>query len=142
MKKQTVLIAILLVVIMLIVVFFVLQSVQKSRILANYNNQYEICKTKNVLGTDIATLINLAIDNNEKNNIKKDENGYYIPDEENSVKIYVKLQEEGENFPMERISQVGMVEFVKNFNLEAFKCTKINYHKVTGKVSEVYFEVI
>ncbi|MBQ9297819.1 MAG: hypothetical protein IJ223_02090 [Clostridia bacterium] len=142
MKKQTILIIILLIVVILIVAFLVAQNVQKSRILANYNNQYEVCKTKNVYGTDIATLINMAIDNNEKNNIPKDDKDYYIPDDENSVKIYLKLQEEGENFPMERIFKLGIIEFVKNFNLETFKCTKINYHLKTGKVSEVYFEYI
>lgn len=142
MKKQTILIIILLIVVILMVTFLVLQNIQKARILANYNNPYEICKTKNVYGTDVATLINMAIDNNEKNSIQKDEKDYYIPDEENSVKIYVKLQEEGEDFPMERIFKVGIIEFVKNFNLETFKCTRIDYHKKTGKVSEVYFEYI
>ena len=42
---------------------------------------------------------------------------------------------------MERIVKLGMTEFVKNFNLETFTCTKINYHNETGKVSEVYLEV-
>lgn len=140
MKKQTILIIILLIAIILVIAFLVAQNIQKERILANYNKQYEICKTKNVYGTDVATLINMAIDNNEKNNISKDEKDYYIPDDENSVKIYVKLQEDGENFPMERIFKLGIIEFVKNFNLETFKCTQINYHKKTGKVSEVYFE--
>ena len=142
MKKQAILIIILIVVIVLIIAFIVSQNIQKSRILANYNNPYEICKTKNIYGTDLATLINMAMDNNEKNSITKDERNYYIPDEENSVKIYVKFQEDGEAFPMERIFQVGIVEFVKNFNLETFKCTKINYHQTNGKVSEVYFEYL
>ena len=142
MKKQTLLIIILLVVIILVVTFAVAQNVQKQRELANYNNQYEKYLNGQVYGTDVASLINKAIDNNEKNNVEKDENGYYIDNNTNSVKLYIKLVQDGDNFPMERIFEVGLTEFVKNFNIEDFKCTKINYHENTGMVSEVYFEVI
>ena len=95
-----------------------------------------------MLGTEVASLINKAIKENEKNNVIKDDKNYYIPNETNSIKIYVKLVQDGEAFAMERIFNYGMTEFVKNFNLENFKCTQVNYHKETGKVSEIYFEVI
>lgn len=141
MKKQTIIIITLLIVIFLIIAFAVSQNVQKQRELSNYNYQYEQYKDSNVYGTDIATLINRAIDNNEKNEVAKDEKGYYIQNDTDSVEIYLKLEQDGENFPMERIFKLGITEFVKNFNLEPFTCTKINYHKETGKVSEIYFEV-
>lgn len=141
MKKQTIIIITLLIVIFLIIAFAVSQNVQKQRELSNYNYQYEQYKDSDVYGTDIATLINKAIDNNEKNEVAKDEKGYYIQNNTDSVKIYLKLEQDGENFPMERIFKLGITEFVKNFNLETFTCTKINYHKETGKVSEIYFEV-
>ena len=32
--------------------------------------------------------------------------------------------------------------FVKNFNVILFKCTNIEYHKETGKVSKLIFEQI
>ena len=142
MKKQTLILIILLLVIILVVAFAVAQNVQKQRELANYNNQYEKYLNGQVYGTDVVSLINKAIDNNEKNNVEKDENGYYIDNNTNSVKLYIKLVQDGDNFPMERIFEVGLTEFVKNFNIEDFKCTKINYHENTGMVSEVYFEVI
>lgn len=142
MKKQTIIILILLIVIFLIVAFAVAQNIQKEKEIANYNKQYEQFKDKEIYGTDIATLINKAINNNEKNNVEKDENGYYIPNNTDSVRIFVKLQEEGENFPMERIFKLGITEFVKNFNIETFKCTNINYHEQSHKISEIYFEVI
>lgn len=141
MKKQTIVIFILLVIIVIAVAVAVSQNVQKQRELSNYNNQYEQYKDVEVYGTDVATLINKAVDNNEKNEVPKDENGYYIANNTNSVKIYLKLETEGDNYPMERIVKLGMTEFVKNFNLETFTCTNINYHNETGKVSEVYFEV-
>lgn len=142
MKKQTIIILILLIIIFLIVAFAVVQNMQKEREIANYNKQYEQYTEKQIYGTDLATLINKAVNDNEKNNVEKDENEYYIQNETDSVKIYVKLQEEGENFPMERIFKLGITEFVKNFNIESFKCTQINYHEQTKKISEIYFEVI
>lgn len=141
MKKQTIIILILLVVIVIAVAFAVSQNVQKQRELSNYNNQYEQYRNVEVYGTDVATLINKAVNNNEKCEVPKDENGYYITNNTDSVKIYLKLQSEGDNYPMERIVKLGITEFVKNFNLETFTCTSINYHNETGKVSEVYFEV-
>ena len=143
MKKQTLIILILLIVVILVVAFAVIQNVQKERELANYNSQYEkYVNGQQLDGTDVATLINKAMNDNQKNNVEKDEKGYYINNNTNSIKLYIKLVQDGEDFPMERIFEVGKTEFVKNFNIEDFKCTKINYHKETGMVSEVYFEVI
>lgn len=142
MKKQTIILIVVLIIMFLIVTFAVAQNIKKEKELANYNKQYEQYCEKQIYGTDLATLINKAINDNEKNNVDKDENGYYIQNGTNSVKIFIKLQEEGENFPMERIFKRGITEFVKNFNLETFKCTQINYHEQTKKISEIYFEVI
>lgn len=142
MKKQTILILIAILVIVLVVAFAVAQNVNEEKELSRYNEQYNKYLDKEVLGTEVASLINKAMDTNEKNNIDKDEKQYYIQNSTNSIKIYVKLEPEGEDFPMERIVNLGMTEFVKNFNLEDFTCTKVNYHKETGKVSEIYFEVI
>ncbi len=142
MKKQTILILIAILVIVLVVAFAVAQNANAEKELSRYNEQYNKYLDKEVLGTEVASLINKAMDTNEKNNIDKDEKQYYIQNSTNSIKIYIKLEPEGENFPMERIVNLGMTEFVKNFNLEDFTCTKVNYHKETGKVREIYFEVI
>ena len=142
MKKQAIIIGVAILVIILVIAFAVVQNVNVEKELLKYNYQYDKFLNKEVLGTEVASLINKAIDTNEKNNIEKDENKYYISNTTNSIKIYIKLEPDGENFPMERIFEVGMTEFVKNFNLEDFTCKKVNYHKETGKVSEIYFEVI
>ncbi len=142
MKKQTVLIFILLLVIILIIAFGIAQNVNAERELVKYNSQFDFYLNKQLIGTEVTTMINKAIDENERNNVLKDEKNYYIPNETDSIKIYIKLEQDGENFAMEKIFNFGITEFVKNFNLEDFKCTKVNYHRDTGKVSEVYFEVI
>ena len=82
------------------------------------------------------------MNDNEQNGVEKDEKGYYINNNVNSIKIYVKLQAEGNYFPMERIFELGITEFVKNFNIEDFKCAQIKYHNQTGRISEVYYDVI
>lgn len=142
MKKQTIIIIGTLIVILLLVAFAVAQNVQKERQVASYNNQYEKYQNKQIYGTDVATLINKAMNENEQNGVEKDEKGYYISNNANSIKIYVKLQAEGNYFPMERIFELGITEFVKNFNIEDFKCTQIKYHSQTGRISEVYYDVI
>ncbi len=142
MKKQIVLIFILLLVIILIIAFGIAQNVNAERELVKYNSQFDFYLNKQLIGTEVTTMINKAIDENERNNVLKDEKNYYIPNETDSIKIYIKLEQDGENFAMEKIFNFGITEFVKNFNLEDFKCTKVNYHRDTGKVSEVYFEVI
>ena len=144
MKKQAVIILLLIIVITIIVAFAVTQNVNQEKALTQYNAQYNKFLNQKVLGTDVASLINKAMDTNDRNNIEKDEKDYYIPNTTNSIKIYVKLvnKPDGEQFPMERIYNVGITEFVKNFSLEDFTCTNVKYHKDTGQVSEIYFEVI
>ena len=142
MKKQTVLIFIALFVIILVVAFGIAQNVNAEREIAKYNSQFDSYLNKQIIGTEVTTIINKAINENEKNNVLKDEKNHYIPNETDSIKVYVKLEPDGDNFEMEKIFNFGITEFVKNFNLEDFKCTKVNYHKDTKKVSEVYFEVI
>ena len=142
MKKQTIIAFIVIFIIILIIAFAIAQNTNEKKELIKYNSGYDAYLNKEVLGTEVASIINKAINENEKNNIQKDDDNYYIPNDTNSIKIYVKLVQDGENFAMEKIFNYGMTEFVKNFNLEDFKCTKVNYHKETGKVSEIYFEVI
>lgn len=104
------------------------------------NAQYEKYLNKEILGTELATLISKVTDQNEKNNIKKDEKGYYINNNENSIKIDLKMTTVDKTYPMEEIYNNQIINFVQNFNLIKFKCTNIEYHNTTGKVSKLVFE--
>lgn len=42
------------------------------------NKEFEQYQDKEINGLDVATVINKATDKNTKNNISKDENGYFI----------------------------------------------------------------
>lgn len=57
----------------------------------NYNKQYEEYLQKVVYGTDVITLINKATNENMKNNIPKDEKGYFIENDINSIKVEINL---------------------------------------------------
>ena len=56
-----------------------------------FNSEFLFYNQEAVLGTSVTTVINKAIDNNEKFQIPRDENGLYIADKENSIKIYVHM---------------------------------------------------
>ena len=112
----------------------------KKRIIDKENAEFNAYLNKEILGTELATLINKAINNNEANSVKKDEKGYYIDNNTNSIKIDLKMRTIEKTYPMEEIYNNQMSLFVQNFNLIKFKCTSVNYHKKTGKISNLVFE--
>lgn len=140
MKKTFILIFTILVVIM-IIVFVNIQNIQKNKQkILNYNLEFEYYCKEEILGIDITTLINKAINENEKNNLEKDEKGYYLPNEENSIKIFIKMKVAENTYPMENFYKAGINDFTKYFGSVKFKSTDIKYHKKTGQISEIYLE--
>ena len=120
--------------IIIIVLFLKYQEVKKSQIeTKKFNHTYEQYHTENLNGLDITTVINKAIDNNEKYEI-------YISDDAYSIKIYITMMINGKTYSMEKINTVGMEAFVQNFGIIDFKCTDIQYHEKTGRVSQMTFE--
>ena len=95
-----------------------------------FNIRYEKYLYNEILGTDIATIINQAVDDNEKAMVKKDENNKYIQNEINTENIEIKITEfaEEETYTMETLYNGGMNEFVKYYGQIKFKCDKIDYN--------------
>lgn len=112
------------------------------RNLKKYNSEFENYLEKRIYGTELATLINKVININENNNVKKDDKNYFIENEENSIKIEIKMLLTEKTYPMEEFYNNNTSEFVKYFNLVEFKCTRIEYHNKTGKIKKMYFEQI
>lgn len=104
------------------------------------NMQYEQYLNKKILGTELATLISKVVDLNQRNGVAKDEKDYYINNEQNSIKIDLKMTTIDKIYPMEEIYNNKITNFVKNFNFISFECTSIEYHKKTGKISKLIFE--
>ncbi|MBR3163649.1 MAG: hypothetical protein IKF17_06100 [Clostridia bacterium] len=110
--------------------------------IAKENLKFEYCYNKEIYGAELATIINRAIENNEKNNISKDNKGFYIENEQNSIKIEIKIIDNNTTYKMETFYMNDITKFVQNFNTIKFKCTKIEYHSQTGKIKYLYFEQI
>ena len=142
MKKSFLLITAIILIIIFCILGYILQKRSEINEINYYNKQYQIYLNKEVYGTEVATIINKAIEQNEENEISKDENGYYIENDTNSIKINLKMITIDQTYPMELIYSNNMQEFVKNFNIVLFKCTNIEYHKQTGKISKITFEQI
>ena len=125
------------------IIFIGTISNSKKKIVLNQaNNEFEYYINKELYGTDVITLINKAINNNEKNNIPKDENQNYISNEENSINIDLIMitneeMEKTKTYKMEKINKVGIGEFIKNFNTAKFKITQVLYHKKSGKIKYI-----
>ena len=103
------------------------------------NLEYEAFLNKQILGTELTTFINKAIDNNIKNNVSKDEKGFYIQNDSNSIEIEIKIIDNHKIYKMESFYNGGMIDFLQNYNLISFECTKIKYNK-SGKVCYMLFE--
>lgn len=139
MKKNILTILVVFLIIMAIL-FGKYVSLRKQNLeIKKFNNGYEFYNKENVNGLEVTTVINKAIDNNEKYDVKKDKNGYYIEDE-NSVEIEIKMIINDKTYPMERIKEIGMENFTEFFGEVNFKCTGIQYHEENNKVSKMTFE--
>ena len=108
------------------------------------NREYEQYYNINVLGTELISIINKTIDLNTKNNITKDDKGYFVDNGENSIKINVefKYKNDTKTISMEEIASTGAESFVKVYSTANFKCTKIEYHEKTHNVKNVTFEEV
>ncbi len=106
------------------------------------NKEYEYYLNKEIYGTEVTSLMNKAINENEKNKIAKDEKGYYIDDAKDSIRIELKMISVEKTYAMEEINNHDMNQFLENFNLIKFRCTSIEYHKKTGKISRMIIEQI
>lgn len=139
MKKTLSVICIIFLVIMIILFWNLKQVQSNNRKVQSFNAEYEFFNREGICGVDITTIINKATNNNEKFEVDKDENGYYIPNEEDSINIYIKLINTEKTYPMERIQEIGLQNFVEFFGEVEFKCSQIDYHK-NGKISSMTFE--
>ncbi len=103
----------------------------------NKNIDFEVYLGKQITGNEVTTIINKAINENENNHINKDENGYYIENEENSIKITIKMTSVGKDYIMEEFYKNDITKFVKNFSIIKFECSKIEYHEKTGNIKRI-----
>lgn len=142
-KTVIILLSVFLLIVLIISTSFMMNSNHIASI-KKENEQYEQYFEKNIYGTDVITIINKASNQNLKNHIEKNEKELFIANDTNSIQIEIKMLNEGKivTYPMETIQKVGTSGFIQNFNLTYFKCTNIEYHEKTKKISKIIFEQI
>jgi len=142
MKRNIIfIVAIFLVVIAIITYSF--YNIKRTEKESSQNNRaYQSFYNQEVLGTDVISIINKAIDSNEKNAVDKGEKGHYIDNNKNSIIIEIKFKEQEQIIKMEAIEKSGEQKFLILFGATSFKCTKIEYHQNTNNVKYMFFEQI
>ena len=141
MKKIIILLSIV-IIIVAVVAFNYMSYIKEYNSTLKYNLEFEENYEKEIYGTDLTTIINKVINNNEKNNVEKGQDKKYINNNINSINVEIKIIDTNEVYSMETFYNGGIEQFVQNYGSIQFKCTKIEYHKKTGKVSYLYFEQI
>ena len=97
MKKYIFLILLVIIALTSIGYLYISYTSNQKEVQAN-NKIYENLYNKEITGTDFATIINKTIDNNEKNQVEKEENGYFIDNGKNSVIVEIKFKDSDEIF--------------------------------------------
>lgn len=106
------------------------------------NMEFEQYLNKEIDGMEVATAINKAVDNNEKYEISKNNKGIYLGDNENSIRIEIKMTDDNSVYQMETIYNSGIQNFINYYGNIKFKCTNIEYHNSSNKVKYILFEQI
>jgi len=115
---------------------------------ANYNTskkanlEFERYLNEEVYGVDLATIINRAIDNNQKNEVQRNNKGIYQNNDANSISMEIKMIDNDNIYQMETIYNGGIQKFVNYYGNIQFKCVEIKYHNSTNKVRYLLFEQI
>ena len=115
---------------------------------ANYNHtkkanlEFERYLNEEVYGVDLATIINRAIDNNQKNNVEKNNKGIYLNNNTNSISIEIKMTDNNSIYQMETIYNGGIQNFINYYSNIKFRCINVKYHESTNKVKYLLFEQI
>lgn len=143
MKRNLILISVLLLSVIIICVIEIWSNLKKITLQKQLNSEYERYMNKDIYGTDVATILNKAMNNNKQNGIEQ-KDGKYIENNTNSIIVELVMitneeKEKTKTYRMETIDKVGISEFIKNFNTAKFKITKIEYHEQTGKIK--YIEI-
>ena len=141
--KKTIFVMVAIFLIILASLSMVLIGIQSNnKKLQQINSEYEYYLNREIYGTELTTLINKAIDNNEKREVSKDENGFYIGNQTDSILIQVQMLNIEEPYQMEKIYSLGTEQFITLFNSSYFQSDEITYHQKTGRIATILFKQV
>lgn len=143
MKKTLILIIIIIIIaiVLIMIKFSAYQNAQNE--IKKFNLTYEKYLEKSMYGSEVGSIINSAIDNNEKYNIKKDENFRFVDDDKYCVIVEINIPTLNDNgdeiedlYRMEAIDELGVDRFVSNFSVYKFECQEKKYNSL-GRISYI-----
>ncbi len=142
MKKIIIIISVIVICIVISITYA--YSMYKSDLnqVQKFNNEFSKYIDQEFYGNEVATIVNLAIDNNERYKIPKDSTGKYIEDDSYSVRSDIYITDSEKVYSMELLNLGEISNFVNNYSNVKFKCTKVEYHKKTKRLSYLYIEQI
>ncbi len=144
MKKNIVIILSIFVVILIILTTVFLVQINSMRNIKDTHDremdfflEYED-KSFNV--DNFISIMNKAIDNNEKYDIKLNDKNEYIEDNKYSIKVYLKLDDNEKLVPMEYLmfsEKGGARNIERMFSNISYKYQEIKYHKNSTRIKEI-----
>ena len=142
MKKNLFIIMIIFIVIMAILALLLINTRSTNLKLQQINAEYEFYLNRNIYGTELATLINKAIDNNKRFEVNKDSDGFYIQNDTDSILISIQMLNSEEKYQMEKIFVLGTEQFIDLFNSCLFISENVTYHEKTGRIATMEFKQV
>lgn len=141
--KKFVIFLVIVMIIVCTISYLYFNYVSYNQEIRNSNLEFEQYLNKELNGNDVGSIINKAIDYNEKNEIQKDDDGLYIENDENSIRVDIKmLDDDGTIYQMEKIYNGNINNFMKYYSLIKFKTVQVDYHKKTGKIKYILLEQV
>lgn len=141
MKKLLIFLAIVVIIIAIIFTQYYGYKVEKNTI-TQENEEYEKYLDQEIYGLEIGTIMNKTIDNNNKNQVQKDEQGIYQQNDTNSIEIEIYIKDNDTTYKMETFYNAGTEQFVQYYGNIKFKCSKIDYHEKSKRVKYLLFEQV
>ncbi len=141
MRNKILLIVIIFIIVLSLAIYLVYNYRTSHMETQKINNEYKSYYNLQMLGTELVSIINRTEDINEKYGVQKDENGLYIENDNNSIKIYINFiyKDDYTTLEAEKIANDGVENFIKTYSTASFKCTDISYHDKTNNVKSLTF---
>jgi len=139
--KKTIVVLICIFVAIIISLYAYYQSSQQGlEQVKKFNHQFEQYFEKEIYGSDVATIINKAIDNNVKYEISKSAKNKYIEDNAYCLKVIIKFKDVDTLYEMESIDKAGIEGFIKNFGNSTFEIKDYEYNEYTKRIGKIIIE--
>ena len=110
--KKYVYLLIIVIIALTSIAYLYINYVNGANNISSLNKDYESLYNNVISGTTFATNINKILDANSKNNVQKDENGYYLDNGENSIIVEIKFKDSDNIFRIEQIYKNNISKFI------------------------------